>query len=58
LIPVENATKFIYESQFELDTFIPNAVINYFIKNTSQMRFEQMVQQAKSVETHPYSICP
>jgi ribosome-associated toxin RatA of RatAB toxin-antitoxin module len=58
LIPLENATKFVYESQFELDTFIPNAVINYFIKNTSQMRFEQMVQQAKSVETHPYSICP
>ncbi len=57
LIPLERATKFIYESQFELDTYIPNSVINYFIKNTSQMRFEQMVQQAKNVETHPYLTC-
>jgi len=57
LTPIRNMTKFDYESQFELDSFIPNAVINYFIKNSIQSRFEQMVQLAKYVETHPYSAC-
>jgi hypothetical protein len=57
LTPLENRTKFEYESQFELDSYIPNVVINYFIKNNIQSRFEQMVQLTKYVETHPYLAC-
>jgi hypothetical protein len=57
LTPLENRIKFEYESQFELDSYIPNVVINYFIKNSIQSRFEQMVQLTKYVETHPYPAC-
>jgi hypothetical protein len=46
LFPDKGKTSLNYEAWVELDTLIPSAVIEYFIKNSIRGRFEVMAQRA------------
>jgi hypothetical protein len=57
LSPEKDKILFRYEALVELNSMIPNAVIEYFIKNSIRSRFERMAQRAAQKQLPGNLIC-
>jgi hypothetical protein len=51
LMSDKGKTSFKYDAWMEPDSFIPSAVIEYFMKNNTRGRFELMAQRAFQYKT-------
>ncbi len=56
--PDGNATRFEFRANVELDSMVPNFIIEYFIKNQMSKRFEMMAENANRRASTLKSSCP
>jgi hypothetical protein len=57
LIPDNQGTRFEYESDIELNTFLPRRIVEYILHHNIQERFSEMAKQANDKAQYPYSGC-
>ena len=56
--PEGNATRFQFRANVELDSIVPNFIIEYFIKNQMSKRFEMMAESANQRASTLKLNCP
>jgi ribosome-associated toxin RatA of RatAB toxin-antitoxin module len=56
--PEGNATRFQFRANVELDSIVPNFIIEYFIKNQMSKRFEMMAESANQRASTLKLKCP
>jgi len=53
----KSGTEFLYQADLQMGSWIPNWVVEHFLKNSVKNRFQEMSQLANSVSNEPNSIC-
>ena len=57
LQPDKSGTQFIYQADLQMGSWIPNWVVEHFLKNSVKSRFQEMAALANSASNEAYSVC-
>ena len=57
LQPDKSGTQFIYQADLQMGSWVPNWVVEHFLKNSVKSRFQEMAALANSASNEAYSVC-